>query len=295
MIAIVGASGKVGSQTAQILLQNGQKVRAIARNADKLQPLANAGAEIWPGDAADADFLTRAFTGADAVLLIISTDMQAPDAGAYQDRLGEAQVQAIRQSGVKNVLLISSQGAHTEEKTGIVAGLARQERRLNALEGVQVLSLRPGYFMENFFNTLGLIKSMGIIGTAIEKDVPVNVIATRDIAEVAAQQLLHLPFSGKSHQDLLGPRAYTHEEMTRLLGAAIGRPELPYVTFSYADQKAGLVQYGISESVADAFVGLYEGINVGQWSQGVRDAASTTPTSFEWFAEQVFAPAYQQG
>jgi uncharacterized protein YbjT (DUF2867 family) len=292
-IAIVGASGNIGSKTAETLLQSGQTVRAIARHADKLQPLAEKGAEIWTGDSADAAFLTKAFTGADAVFLIISTKMDAENVRAYQDSLGEAQVLAIQQAGVKNVLLISSQGAHTEDKTGIIAGLARQEKRLNDLEGVNVLSLRPTYFMENLFNSIGLIKNMGINGSAIKKDIAMPLIATQDIAEVAAQKLLHLPFSGKSHQDLLGARDYTHEEITQILGKTIGKPELPYVEFSYADQKAGLVQYGISDSVADAFVGMYEGINIGRLAHGERNTSSTTPTSLEWFAENVFKHAYQ--
>lgn len=292
MIAIVGASGKVGSKTTELLLAAGQKVRAIARNAGKLQPLADKGAEVWAGDAADVEFLTRAFTGADAVFLIISAKMDAPDIVAYQNVMGEAQIEAIKAAGVKNVLFISSQGGHTEEKTGIVAGVARQEKRLNALEGVNVLSLRPSYFAENLFNSIGLIKGMNINGSAIKSDVSFPVITTQDIAKVAAEKLSNLPFSGKTHLDLLGDRNYTNKELTQIIGAAIGKPELPYVEFSYADQKAGLMQYGMSESVADAFVGLQEGINLGTLSLGVRNAETTTPTTVEWFAENVFKHAY---
>lgn len=292
MIAIVGASGRVGSKTAATLLAAGQTVRAIARHADKLQALADKGAEIWVGDSQDADFLTRAFTGADAVMLILASKMDVPDIGAYQDAMGEAQITAIKASGVKNVLFISSQGGHTEEKTGIVAGVARQEKRLNALEGVHVLSLRPTYFAENTFNSIGLIKNMGINGSAVKADVSLPIIATQDIAKVAAEKLLQLPFSGKTHLDLLGARNYTNRELTEIIGKAIGKPELPYLEFSYEDQKAGLLQYGMSDSVADAFVGLQEGINLGQLSVGVRNETTTTPTTFEWFAENVFKHAY---
>ncbi|MBU6340947.1 MAG: NAD(P)H-binding protein [Bacteroidetes bacterium] len=293
MIAIVGASGRIGSKTTEALLAAGKKVRAIARHAEKLQPLVEKGAEAWVGDSADAAFLNKAFEGAEAVLLIISTDMQVPDVKAYQDSIGLAQIEAVKAQGVKNVLFISSQGGHTEEKTGIVAGVARQEQRLHALEGVNVLILRPTYFMENTFNSIGMIKNMGINGSGIKGDRAFPVIASHDIAVVAAEKLLNLPFEGKSHLDLLGARDYTLQEMTQLIGAAIGKPELPYVEFSYADQKAGMMQYGMSESVADAFVGLQEGINIGQLSAGVRDAASTTPTTFEWFAENVFKHVYQ--
>jgi uncharacterized protein YbjT (DUF2867 family) len=293
MIAIVGATGNIGSKTAEILLANGKTVRAIARNADKLENLEAKGAEIAIGDSTDADFLSKAFNGVEAVLLMIPAKMDATDIKQYQDELGIAQVEAIKNSGVKNVLLISSQGGHTEEKTGIVAGLARQEVRLNALpEDINVLSLRPSFFMENTFNSIGLIKNMNINGSSVKADIKQPMIATQDIAKVAAEKLSSLNFKGKTHLDLLGDRDYTMQEVTKILGESIGNPTLPFVEFNYEDEKNALMQYGISESVATAFVGLYEGINIGQLSKGIRNQETTTETSLEDFANNVFKYAY---
>ena len=293
MIAIVGATGNIGSKVAESLLSSGKAVRAIARSADKLQHLKAKGAEIAVGDSADAVFLSKAFAGAEAILLMIPSKLDAVDIKKYQDELGLAQLEAIKNSGVKNVVLISSQGGHTEEKTGIVAGLARQEVRLNALpDDVNVLSLRPTFFMENTFNSIGLIKNMNINGSSVKADVKQTMIATKDIAKVAAEKLSSLNFTGKTHLDLLGDRDYTMQEVTKILGDTIGKSELPYVEFSYEDEKKALVQYGFSESVADAFVGLYEGINIGQLSKGVRNAETTTETSLEDFANNVFKYAY---
>jgi uncharacterized protein YbjT (DUF2867 family) len=293
MIAIVGATGNIGSKTAEILLSSGKTIRAIARNAEKLSHLKAKGAEIAVGDSGDANFLSEAFTGAEAVLLMIPSRHDAQDIKKYQDQLGIAQVEAIKKAGVKNVLLISSQGGHTEEKTGIVAGLARQEVRLNALpDDVNVLSLRPSFFMENTFNSIGLIKNMNINGSSIKPDVKQPMIATQDIAKVAAEKLNNLDFTGKTHLDLLGDRDYTMTEVTKIIGEAIGKPELPYVEFTYADEKNALMQYGISESMADAYIGLYEGINIGQLTQGVRNEQTTTATTLEEFANQTFKFAY---
>jgi uncharacterized protein YbjT (DUF2867 family) len=293
MIAIVGATGNIGSKVAEILLSSGKAVRAIARSADKLEHLKAKGAEIAIGDSADANFLSKAFEGVEAVLLMIPSKLDAVDIKKYQDELGIAQVEAVKNSGVKNVVLISSQGGHTEEKTGIVAGLARQEVRLNALpDDVNVLSLRPTFFMENTFNSIGLIKNMNINGSSVKADTKQAMIATQDIAKVAAEKLSSLDFKGKTHQDLLGDREYTMKEATEILGKAIGKPELPYVEFSYEDEKKALMQYGFSESVADAFVGLYEGSNIGQMSKGVRNSTSTTETTLEDFANNVFKYTY---
>jgi uncharacterized protein YbjT (DUF2867 family) len=190
-------------------------------------------------------------------------------------------------------VLISSQGGHTEEKTGIVAGLARHEVRLNALpDDVNVLSLRPTFFMENTLNSIGLIKNMDFNGSSIKADVKLTLIATKDIAKVAAEKLSSLHFKGKTYLDLLGDRDYTMKETTEILGKSIEKPTLNYVEFTYQDEKKALMQYGFSESVADAFVGLYEGINIGQNTQGIRNAETTTETSFEDFANNVFKYAY---
>lgn len=293
MIAIVGATGNIGSKTAEILLSSGKTVRAIARSADKLENLKTKGAEIAVGDSTDANFLSKAFEGAEAVLIMIPAKMDATDIKQYQDELGIAQVEAIKNSGVKNVVFISSQGGYTEEKTGIVAGLARQEVRLNALPNdVNVLNLRPAFFMENTFNSIGLIKNMNINGSSVKGNTKQPMIATQDIAKVAAEKLNTLNFKGKTHFDLLGDRDYTMQDITKILGETIEKPELPYVEFSYEDEKNALMQYGISESVATAFVGLYEGINLGQLTQGVRNQETTTGTSFEEFANNVFKYAY---
>lgn len=292
MYTILGATGNIGSRVAEALLAKGEKVRVIARSADKLQVLAAKGAEVFAGDAKDTALLTKAFTGAKAVLVMISTGYTEPNVAAKQNILGESITQAIKAADVKYVVNISSVGGHTEEKTGIVAGLARQEKRLNELEGVNVLHLRPSYFFENLLGNVGMIKGMGINGSAIRGDVAFPLVATKDIAEVATQKLLALDFTGKSVLPILGPKDYSMNEITKALGAAIGKPDLNYVAFPYDQARGGMLQGGLSESLADAYIALSDGINSGVLNTEVRNAASTTPTSIEEFATTVFAHVY---
>lgn len=292
-IAIVGATGRVGSKTASILLEKGHRLRLVARHEDKLIPYKQKGAAIFPGDSLDAKFLADVFKGIDAAFVMMPADYTADDVGAYQDRMGNAQIEAIKSSGVKNVLFLSSVGGHTEVNTGIVPGLARQEKRLNALQGVNVLILRPSYFMENLMGNIGLIKSMGINGSPIRADVRFPIIATQDIANVAAAKLDALDWQGKTVLPLLGPRDYSMAEVTRVLGKAIGKPDLPYVQFPDDQAKQGMMQQiGVSASAADAFIGLSKGINLGVFNTEKRNAATTTPTSIEEFSK-MFAEAYR--
>jgi uncharacterized protein YbjT (DUF2867 family) len=292
MYTILGATGNIGSRVAEALLAKGEKVRVIARSADKLQPFAAKGAEVLAGDAKDTAFLTKAFTGSKAVLVMISTGYGTSDVTAEQNAIGESITSAITASGVKYVVNISSVGGHTEEKTGIVAGLARQEKRLNALDGVNVLHLRPSYFLENLLGNIGMIKGMGINGSAIKGDVAYPLVATKDIAEVATKRLLALDFTGKSVLPILGAKDYSMNEVTKALGAAIGKPDLNYIAFPYDQARGGMVQNGFSESVADAFIAMSDGINSGVFNTEVRTSENTTPTTIDEFATTLFAHVY---
>ena len=179
MIAVMGASGHTGQRVAELLLDSGEKVRALGRSREKLAALEKKGAEVWTGDAADARFLASAFQGADGVFTMVPPDPRAPDYRTLQDRIGEATSSALRESGVRKVAFLSSLGSELPAGTGPIAGLHAQEERLRSLQGVDTLLLRPGYFFENFYQTLGLIKHQGINGSAIAPDVPISMIAPR--------------------------------------------------------------------------------------------------------------------
>ena len=288
-ITILGATGKVGSKTVNNLFGKGHTLRIIARHADKLQEFANKdGVEIHAGDSFDSSFLAQVMKGSDVALLMLPTSLEAQNAGDYQDKMGNAQIEAIKKSGIKKVLFLSSVGGHTEEHTGMVAGLARQELRLKQLEDVD---LRPSYFMENFLTNISLIKNMGINGSTISTDKHFPIIATADIAKVAAEKLNDLSWKGKAILPLLGPKDYSMNEVTRALGASINKPDLQYIQFPDEQAKQSMLQWGISESVAQAYVEMTEGINLGYFNTEKRDASSTTQTTIEEFAK-TFAYVY---
>ena len=197
-------------------------------------------------------------------------------------------------SKVRYVVNLSSVGAHQPERTGVVLGLHDQEQRLNELAGVNVLHLRPSFFMENLLGNIGVIKGMGVNGLALAADVSMPLIATPDIGAVAAQRLLKLDFTGKSVLELLGPRNYTIREVRRYW-ALIGKPELTYVQFPPAAAIQGMTGAGFSPDVAAKMVELEESMNDGYAGAGVtRGPQNTTPTTIEEFAP-IFAAVYNAG
>jgi uncharacterized protein YbjT (DUF2867 family) len=293
MITVMGATGNVGRRISEQLLEAGERIRALGRSAEKLVGLGSQGGDVLTGDAGDAAFLTKAFQGSDSVYTLLPPDAQSPDYRKQQDEEGEAIIQAIRDSGVRHVVFLSSIGADQPAGTGPIAGLHAQEARLRALPRVNVLILRPGYFFENFFATMGLIKHQGINGGAVAPDIRFPMIATRDIADVAAQALRRRDWTGVIVRELLGARDLTFAEATRILGARIGKPDLQYVQFPYADFTSSLIQMGISQNVAGLYAEMARAINEGKVkSLEGRRPENTTRTAFEEFAESL-ARAYQ--
>jgi uncharacterized protein YbjT (DUF2867 family) len=293
MYVITGATGNTGKRIAENLLAAGHPVKVISRSAEKVADLAAKGAIPAIGDLADADFLTQTFQGAKAVYLMIPPKWDVTDWRAYQRTLIGAFTQSLAAAGTQKVVLLSSQGAHLLEGAGPVSGLAELEHALRGIEGLHVRALRPGYFMENFYGLIGLIKQAGIIGYALRGDVRLPIVHTRDIAEVATQRLLDLDFSGHSHEFIGGAADLTMQEAAATLGQAIGKPELPYVEFAAADARAGMLQSGLPATIADGYNELFDALNKGVYQDGyARTAAVTTPTTLKWFAENEFKYAF---
>jgi uncharacterized protein YbjT (DUF2867 family) len=294
MIVVTAATGNIGQSLVGFLLKKNKKVLALGRNAEKLKGLEKQGAETRLVDLTDGVATAKAFQGAEAVFTLIPPRYNAPDFKAYYGQVSRVYGEALRGAGVSHVVNLSSVGAHLPDNSGVIRGLHAHELELNKLDKTHVLHLRPGYFMENFFFSLGLIKTQGINGSPLRPDVKIPMIATRDIAQVAADQLIARDFSGKSARYLLGQRDLTLAEATRILGQAIGKPDLPYIQFPEEDAFKAMVGMGMSADVAALFNEMYRGFNEGRIvPTRPRDAASTTPTAIETFAT-TFAAVYQK-
>jgi uncharacterized protein YbjT (DUF2867 family) len=287
MIAITGATGNIGSRITADLLSKGQNVRCIARTEDNLKNFADKGAEIATISLEDTAALSNALTGVEAIFAMIPPHYQALDFRAFQNTIGASIAEAVKTSGVKYVVNLSSQGTHLPGETGPIKGLNDQEQRLNKLTGVNILHLRPTYFMENLLANIDMIKQMNIMGSAIQGDKKMPMIATQDIARFAAERLLKNDFSGTTVKNLLGQRDVSMNEAAEIIGKKINKPDLKYVQFSYEDTEKALVDMGFSADVAGLFIEMSKAFNQGL-IHTPRTQENTTDTHLEEFVE-VFA------
>jgi uncharacterized protein YbjT (DUF2867 family) len=294
MYVVLGATGHTGSIIANFLLTKGEKVRVVGREISRLDRFARKGAEAFQANVSDAAALTTAFSGARAAYLMLPPSMTSTDYRVDQERESDAITKAVKDSGLHYAVQLSSYGAHVPDGTGPIAGLHTFEQKLDTINGLNVLHLRAGYFMENNLMAVGMIRDMGMFGHALLPDLKLPMIATRDIGDYAAQRLLHLDFSGKQIRELLGQRDLSITEATAIIARGIGKPDLRYVQFPYEQVQQVLMQMGIPVKTASQFIEMYQAINAGiVAAQEPRSPENTTPTSFEKFVSDVFAPAYQ--
>src|SRR5271154_840320 len=254
---ILGATGNTGSIIANFLLSKGKKIRAVGRDAGRLQRFVRKGAEAFTADLSDAAALTKAFRGALAAYLLLPPIVSRED----QERESDAIAKAVKESGLRYAVYLSSYGAHVPKGTGPVTGLHSAEQKLNAISGLNVLHLRAAYFMENNLAAIEMIHGMGIFGHTLLHDLKLPMIATRDVGDYAARRLLDLDFSGKQTRELLGERDLSMAEVTAVIARGIGKPDLRYQQFPYDQVQQVLTQMGVPPKGAALYIEMFQAIN----------------------------------
>ena len=295
MYTIIGASGNTGKVVAGKLLAHGEKVRVVGRDASRLQHLVQMGAEAFVGSVSDAAALTKAFTGAKGVYLMIPPNPAIPDVRGDQERVSDALVAAVQNAGVEHAVVLSSIGADKPDKTGPVVGLHNLEQKLNGVARLNAVYLRAGYFMENLLPQAMVIKNFGVMGGPLRSDLKVAMIATQDIGAAAADALLKLAFTGKQAHELLGQRDLTYQEVASIVGKAIGQLGVTYMQLPPAQLKPALMQMGMSSSMADLILEMAEALNSRYMAAlEPRSAQNTTPTSIETFVAEQIVPRFTE-
>jgi uncharacterized protein YbjT (DUF2867 family) len=293
---LTGSAGNITKPLAIALLKAGHQVTVIGRHADKLAELTAQGAVAAIGSIEDASFLADTFRGADAVYTMVPPHHNPEHWKDYIAGIGANYASAIAAAGVRKVVNLSSIGAHLPDGCGPVSGLYRVEQALNALDGVDVLHLRPGFFYLNFLGAIGMIKGMNIIGGNYgPADTKIALVHPADIAAVAAEELQSLRFTGHSVRYVSSDERTTGD-VAALLGEAIGKPGLPWVEFTDEQNSAGMKQAGMPDEIAANYTEMGAAIRTGimQEDYWKNQPEQKGGIKLEDFA-QLFAAIYKAG
>ncbi len=287
---ISGSVGHISKPIINGLVKSGNQVSVITSANDRLNEIESLGAKALVGSLSDVTFLTAAFKGADAVYTMIPPMWQTKNWRASQLEVAKSYESALRANGIKHVVNLSSIGAHEPNGVGPVSGLYDFEQLLNKIPGLNVKHLRPAFFYYNFLAQIGLIKQAGIMGGNYGANEKVFLVHVNDISKAALEELSMLNFSNPSVRYIIGDER-SGQEIASVLGKAIGL-DLNWVEFTDEQQKQGLQNAGLGESIVDGYVEMGCALRTGIMQA---DARKSTPAlssiKLEDFAKE-FAVAF---
>ncbi|MFD2144801.1 NmrA family NAD(P)-binding protein [Mucilaginibacter antarcticus] len=261
-ITVTGSLGNISRPLTEALVKAGHQVTVISSHASRAEEIKALGATPAIGSVEDVAFLTEAFKSADAVYAMVPPNFGATEWKSWITGIGQNYADAFKAAGVTKVVHLSSIGAHLEDGTGPVTGIHGVEEIYNKLDGIAVKHLRPGFFYTNFYANVDMIKQGGIIGSNFDADTNMVLVHPTDIAAAAADEL-ESDFTGKSVRYIASDER-TAGQIAQALGAAIGKPALPWVEFSDADNTAGAVGAGLPEEIASNYTQMGTAVRSGK-------------------------------
>jgi uncharacterized protein YbjT (DUF2867 family) len=256
--AVAGVTGNTGSVVAETLLARGESVRVLVRKSSEAPSWTARGAEAAVVDLEDPRSLAGALRGAQGAYLLIPPSFTAPSLRAFQAHVARSLATAAAESGVPHVVFLSGFAAHREIGSGPLAGLGDAERTLATVPGLRLSSIRAGYFYENVLPVLDAVKSAAVLPSFFPAELPVPMVATRDIGLLGAELLLNAASQGVVE---LGA-GLTYSEIARALGQIVEKTvrveELPLDAIAPT-----IASFGFNADLTTAYVELITGIRSG--------------------------------
>ncbi len=245
MILVTGATGNIGREVVNLLLDGGEKVVAVTRHpATAALP---DGAHVVGGDPSRPQTLTSALRGVKAVF-VSPRALGDATAGAATAEL----LKLAAEQGAERVVLLS---AVTVEYGG---GYKHFADAFKAVEdearasGLQWTILRCSEFDSNSRIWAPQIHSTGVVRGAYG-EAATSTIHDRDVAAVSARALVDAAHAGHTYV-LTGPQSLSQRDRVRLIGEAIGK-QVHWEEISPQQVREAMLAQGVPEDVPDRLLG----------------------------------------
>lgn len=291
-IAIVGGTGNVGRPLALGLLAAGHDVTVLTRGGAGADALRAAGATTVVGsfdsDSAEPDDF---FVGADAAFTMVRSDWGDVD---HYPVVAHRLARALSVSPPSRIVSLSSIGADLEH-AGHSSDFGTVERILDEVQGAGITHLRAGWFMENFLASVDEVGRSGTFTTAVRPDLPLPLVATRDVARAALAELVGPRRAVDGVLEVQGPEDVTTASAVTTISDAVGtdlrvvfrdrRADDPAEATGRTPEDERRLQYALESNAA---------FNDGRARfHTARDAFDLASTPFATFVDDVWLPAYR--
>ena len=260
MFVVLGANGRAGGETARALIERRKPVRVVLRRPEQAEAWTALGADVAIGSIDDVPGLAAAMKNAQGAF-VLSPPPVSGDPYGRANEVGSALAAAMRQARLPKVVALSSIGAQHATGTGVIATLNSLEKHLEGA-APSTTFLRPGYFVESWGEVAPAVLADGVLPSFLEPSQKIPMVGTTDVGRTAAR-LLADDFTGKRIVELRGPQDWSANDVASAFASVLGRRvETAFVPPEA--RAAVLAQGGVPREVADALLGMYDGIASGR-------------------------------
>jgi len=225
-VLVTGGTGFTGSRLVPLLLKNGYQVRVFVRPTSDRSPLSPLEVEWAIGDLSDAQALSSALRGVDALINIASLGF------GHADSI----LRSAKEAGVRRGIFVSTTAIFTQLNAGSKSVRLAAEEAIQS-SGLDYTILRPTMIYgsqrdRNMWRLIRLLRIspvMPIFGDGESLQQPIFV---DDVSQAVLLALQHGNSIGKSY-NIAGKHPLTYNQVIDTVASALGRRvwkiHLPYM------------------------------------------------------------------
>jgi len=295
-VLVVGATGQLGQVITRKLLAGAVPVRALARNREKLEPLAKEGAEIAAVDLLDLAKLTETCRGVAQIVATANNAMgKGPTSPGRVDMTGYQNLcAAARNTGVRRIVYVSFRGATPDAPVDYFRLKWHIEDAIRRSQ-VPYVILRPTAFMETWIDGIMAagIRKNGVTQIFGDGSAVSNYIAVDDVATFAIKVLARVDVVNEVIE-LGGPSDISLNNLAALVEKRLGVPSKRKHIPVIAMKLLGPIVKPFNEVAARLMsIGLYAATKAEPFPQWRKPAErfGVSPRTVEDYIAVKFAPA----
>lgn len=284
MHIMVGGTGQVGSAAARALLERGEPVTVITRDADHAAPLKALGAKVAVADIRDVARLREILRTGRRALLVNPPADPAGDTDAEERANVAAIVAALDGSGLEKVVAASTYGARPGERCGDLTVLHELEEKLKA-QPIPAAINRGAYYMSNWAGMRDAVAAGGTLPSFFPADLSLPMVALADLGAAAARRLME-PVGEVDLRHIEGPQRYTPRDVAHAFTQALGIP-VEVAEIPRDEWLDTFRQFGFSPAAAQSYACMTATVVDGQTK--LPDDSERGPTTLEDYIRAVAA------
>ncbi|HPD75610.1 MAG TPA: NAD(P)H-binding protein [Methanoregulaceae archaeon] len=250
MHIILGAAGQVGSQVVRNLHRNGEPVTAVIRNKASAVPCD--GIETRVADLSDGPALKEIFREGRTVFLLTPENPSSGDVIGGTKKILANYHDAIRDSGIRKIVGLSSMGAQHPAGTGNLVMSYLLEHAFPDIP-VQQVFIRPAYYYSNWLGFAAIAQETGVLPSFLPVNLKIPMTAPPDVAGFIASVLTDTRNTGNGTFEIAGPTLYSPSDVAIVFGELF-KKQVTAHQIPPEQWKESLLRVGFSDNASDNLI-----------------------------------------